>query len=120
MRKNDLIKLLQDIKGNPEVVIWNGFVDDYHHIDAEVTPLTLVKETREFVEWSITAEQHGVPPTKAELDDAMTYRKWEEPNPYVKPEEFERWYGKKKKVLYVLQGKRRGKQSWDRMGTLEY
>ena len=29
MRKNQLIKLLQEIKGNPEVMVWNGFVDDY-------------------------------------------------------------------------------------------
>ena len=29
MRKNDLIKMLKEIKGNPEVVLWNGMVGDW-------------------------------------------------------------------------------------------
>ncbi len=28
MRKNDLIALLENIKGNPEIVMWNGYVDE--------------------------------------------------------------------------------------------
>ncbi len=31
MRKNDLIKMLNEIDGNPEVVIWNG--DECLHLD---------------------------------------------------------------------------------------
>ncbi|AXC39087.1 UNVERIFIED_ORG: hypothetical protein [Escherichia phage CMSTMSU] len=31
--KNDLIKMLQEIDGNPEIVIWNGYVDDYMNIE---------------------------------------------------------------------------------------
>lgn len=44
MRKNDLIAKLQNIKGNPEVVLWNGFVGDYQHL-AEPTEGDLVKKT---------------------------------------------------------------------------
>jgi len=29
MRKNKLIELLQSIKGNPEIVIWDGRIGDY-------------------------------------------------------------------------------------------
>jgi len=32
MRKNDLIKLPNQIEGNPEVVLWNGYVGDYTNI----------------------------------------------------------------------------------------
>ena len=28
MKKNDLIKPLQTIEGNPDIVLWNGFVQD--------------------------------------------------------------------------------------------
>lgn len=28
MRKNQLIELLQQLKGNPEIVVWNGLVGD--------------------------------------------------------------------------------------------
>lgn len=123
MRKNDLIKMLQGIKGNPEIVLWNGFVEDYHHICKELTPLTLVRETRDFVKSSLVNEAHAraeAMPTEAEVDEAMKHRHWEEPNPYVTPEEFNRWYGNKKKTLYVLRGRNRGKTRYDRVGKMEY
>lgn len=47
MRKNDLIKQLQEIKGNPEVALRNGFVSDYMHIDKPFES-DLVKMTKEY------------------------------------------------------------------------
>ena len=44
MRKNDLIAKLQAIKGNPEVLLWNGFVGDYQRLE-KITEGDLVKET---------------------------------------------------------------------------
>lgn len=41
MRKNDLIKKLQEIEGNPEIVLYNSFVDDWQHI--KLTPGKLFK-----------------------------------------------------------------------------
>jgi len=120
MRKNDLIKMLQDLPGNPEVVFWNGFVNDYHHIDRNVETVTLVKETREFVRHCLTLASGGVPPTEQTLDAAMKRREWERPNEFVDPNEHQQWYGTKKKKLYVLQGLPRGKTMWDRMGDMEY
>lgn len=46
MRKNDLIKKLQGIKGNPEVMLWNGIVQDYMPIKGLVQQ-ELVKESKE-------------------------------------------------------------------------
>ena len=47
MRKNDLIKLLQTIEGNPEIVLWNGFVGDYQNISSELVEGELYKQTIE-------------------------------------------------------------------------
>lgn len=33
MKKNELIKYLNEIDGNPEIIFYNGFVDDWQHID---------------------------------------------------------------------------------------
>jgi len=32
MKKNQLIEQLQKIKGNPEIKMWNGYVDDWMNI----------------------------------------------------------------------------------------
>ena len=44
MKKNELIAKLQAIKGNPEIVLWNGTVGDYQHIGSLVEG-DLVKQT---------------------------------------------------------------------------
>ena len=43
MKKNDLIKLLNTIEGNPDVALWNGFVGDYQDISKELVKGDLVK-----------------------------------------------------------------------------
>jgi len=43
MCKNDLIKLLQTIEGNTDIVLWNGFVGDYQDISKELVKGELVK-----------------------------------------------------------------------------
>lgn len=36
MRKNDLIKMLESIKGNPEIMFWNGIVGDVVPISSKM------------------------------------------------------------------------------------
>ena len=48
MRKNQLIELLQGIKGNPEVMVWNGLVDDYMPLGS-VDTNTLYKQSVDFI-----------------------------------------------------------------------
>ena len=43
MRKNQLIEMLQNIKGNPEIHMWNGFVEDYQPINKELVEVDLHK-----------------------------------------------------------------------------
>ncbi|EHX8550646.1 hypothetical protein K3335_003640 [Salmonella enterica] len=122
MRKNALIKMLQEIEGNPEIVIWNGYVDDYMNIGKEMFSITLVKETEDFLfnalkhEWCQMNNTFDVPPEQlvkiaARAKELHKKREHDFANPYVTEEEFERWYGKKKLTKYVLAPKLRGKTS---------
>lgn len=45
MKKNAIIEMLQKIPGNPDIVLWNGYVGDYQHVDSKLVPGTLVKQT---------------------------------------------------------------------------
>lgn len=122
MKKNTLIKMLQEIEGNPEIVIWNGYVEDYMNIDKEITPITLVKETEDFLfnaikhEWCQMNNTFDVPPEEldkiaARAKELHKNRQYDFENPYVTEEEYERWYGKKKLTKYMLSPKLRGKTS---------
>lgn len=122
MRKNDLIKMLQEIEGNPQIVIWNGYVDDYMNIDKEMFSITLVKETENFIfnglkgEWSQMNKSWDIPEEVLEklrerAKEIHQKREHDFANPYVTEEEFESWYGKKKLTKYVLAPKLRGKTS---------
>ena len=43
MRKNQLIEILKSIKGNPEIMIWNGLVEDVQPIGKEIVECKLFK-----------------------------------------------------------------------------
>lgn len=122
MKKNKLIELLQQIEGNPEIVIWNGYVDDYMNISTDVEKITLVKETKSFIyeslvgQWCSENKTFDVPEEvsaklKQQSEQLFKERSWDFPNNYVTEEEFERWYGNKTLTKYVLAPKLRGKTS---------
>ncbi|MCV8616506.1 hypothetical protein ODU52_09670 [Escherichia coli] len=122
MKKNDLIKMLQEIDGNPEIVIWNGYVDDYMNIEKGLTKITLVKETEQFLqgalehEWCERNNTFDIPEDQRtkiaeRAKELHKKREYDFQNPYVTEDEFNRWYGKKKLIKYVLSPKLRGKTS---------
>lgn len=122
MLKNALIKMLQEIEGNPEIVIWNGYVDDYMNIDKETFKITLVKETEEFIfnalkyEWCQMNNTFDVPEEQLakiaeRAKEVHKKREYDFANPHVTPEEYEQWYGKKTLTKYVISPKLRGKTS---------
>jgi len=122
MRKNDLIKMLQEIEGNPQIVIWNGYVDDYMDIDKGTEKITLVKETEEFLfnalkgQWCQMNNTWDIPEEEltklaAHAKELHKNKEYDFANPYVTPEEFESWYGKRSLTKYVLSPKLRGKTS---------
>lgn len=127
MRKNDLIKQLQEIKGNPEVVLWNGYVGDYMHID-NIIPSDLVKITKEYWIRSVLNEEcidrkdwnYQLPEQEVkELERRhRTEIQWEL-NEYVSEEDIVNKQYKKKSVVFI-QPKKRGVSTFDRAGTIEY
>ena len=127
MRKNDLIKQLQAIKGNPEVALWNGHVGDYMHIN-NLVPSDLVKITKEYWIESVRLEkcldrkewEYQLPEQEVkELERRhKTEIQWEM-NEYVDEEDIAKNRYTKKSVVFI-QPKKRGVSTFDRIGGIEY
>jgi len=121
MRKNDLITYLQSIKGNPEVLLWNGFVGDWHSIKPCITKLTKL-DKKYFLESCrlercIDKKDWNYQLTAEELKQyELSYaRQAYEHNEFVYQEDLEQKRYKQKQVI-MLQGKPRGVKTWDRLG----
>lgn len=127
MRKNDLIKLLQDIKGNPEVLLWNGMVGDFMHIDKPVEG-DLVKMQKKYYLESLANEERIDRKDWSYNPSAQDIKKWEgyyrknetwQHHPWVCQEDIDAKRYKSKRVLY-LQAKLRGVTTYDRLGGMSY
>lgn len=111
MRKNQLIKLLQELPGNPEIVLWNGFVGDYHPV-GNLTEGKLVKHSVDHY------KLRGLDETEAKK--AFKKQAWEIPNDFVEESEMKNWYGNHQKTVYYIEAKLRGKTTYDRCGSMSY
>lgn len=127
MRKNDLIKYLEGIKGNPEIVLWNGFVGDFQHIDS-VSEQRLVKQTLDhYLEMCRLEEAIDLKdmthqlsrPAKEQLTDYYKTTFEYEINEYVSSEDVKSKKYQAKKV-YIIDTKPRGKKTFDRRGSIKY
>lgn len=128
MRKNQLIAILQEIKGNPEILLWNGYVGDYQHIDPKTVESTLVKETLagylEYCKLRIFQNSREyrelTPEEKQEAAEKYAkISKWEQ-NSYVDAEDIKAKRYKQKRVVY-LRPKLRGESTYFRgVGDIEY
>lgn len=125
MRKNKLIELLQSIKGNPEIVIWDGRIGDYININ-ELVETDLVKRTLDYyIENNLNQERierndYSIQYTDDEISELKKmYKKlieWEV-NLYVFQRDIDEKRYLKKRVLCVLP-KKRNEWSFDRIGTV--
>lgn len=93
MRKNELLALLAGIPGDPEIVIWNGYAEDWMPI-GDITQEILVRESK----------SHA----------------WGFPNPFADEATCRRWYAKRKKPVVLLHPGLRKKRAYDRIGTIGY
>jgi hypothetical protein len=127
MRKNDLIKLLTQIKGNPEINIWNGFVGDVMSISgispteqfkyslSGLTDMVRLERCQDTKNWEYQL-------TEEEVDDIKrSYKKYHhwELNEYIKKDDVKsgRYI---RKMSYTIDIKRTGKTYFDRAGSVDY
>lgn len=130
MKKNDLIKMLQNIKGNPEIILWNSSVGDYNKIK-KIHKTHLYKECRSFVTDIIFCEMKKENPTlsneeirskitKEEIDECMKNRDWEFANHFYNQEKMKWVYGKNKRTVVLVEPKKRNIETFDRLGKIKY
>lgn len=121
MRKNELIQALQEIEGNPEVVLWNGFVEDYMQLNTP-TKGTLYKMKKDVyekflvLERSIKGRDAGITLEDKKRYSEMPYEYFEY-NPEFESSKKKMY--KKKNIIWITT-KTRGKKLWDRNGGYEY
>ena len=131
MRKNQLIELLQEIKGNPEVMVWNGLVDDYMPLGS-VDTNTLYKQSIDFIYKHLIYDHQernnsfDKPPVEIqekfrEKATALFKKEtYEMPNMYLDQGQFSDWYGDNKKTIISLNPKPTGKVSEGRSCNITY
>lgn len=128
MKKNAIIEMLQKIPGNPEIVLWNGYVGDFQHVDSKLVPGTLVKQTlTSYLEMCRLERCRDHNDFSYQLPDSeieelkQLYKKvckWEE-NRWVTEDDIKKNRYSQKPVFY-LQGKPRGETYSDRLGSVGY
>lgn len=125
MKKNKLIEILQNIKGNPEIVIWNGFVSDYQPISNKIHETYLYKETMQYQLDMINNERlrdNLEPITINDFKDESDYELIDilpEISYFSSKNKKIKDYYKKKKVI-ILETKNRNKTMYDRTGKINY
>lgn len=129
MRKRELIRLLNMVEGDPEIIIWNEWVGDWMGIkNVQSTHLYRLK-FRNFVE-SIRlyyarkeSEKTGIYDPEYSLSESESvksrtfYRRDCQWSDYVDSKNLDKYT--RKRVL-LLVPKLRGITTWDRSGTVSY
>lgn len=128
MRKNDLIKLLQDLPGNPEIKLWNGLVGDVVDIKQDITQVRLVKQSSDdYIERCRIEECRDRNDWRFQFTSdeiaglSKNYKKhseWEL-NEYVDSDRIKN-KDYKQKIIYVIDAKIMNKKCYDRLGKISY
>jgi hypothetical protein len=128
MKKSKLIEMLNALPGDPDIKLWNGMVGDWMDIDPKLIEQDLVKETlvhwlemcrlqecRERKDW-----EYQMPAEKVErlTKNYSNVHSWDI-NDYVTPEDIKAKRYNVKKVL-LMQPKKKGVKTWDRVGSISY
>lgn len=128
MKKSKLIELLNALEGDPEIVLWNGYVEDWQDIDKDLADADQVKMTREYfiqtIEWESQIDRkdwdYTLPESEVEVLK-KSYRRdveWQV-SAYVSEQDIKEKRYKSRRVVYI-KPKLRGEHSFDRMGGMEY
>ena len=118
MRKNELIAQLSKMKGNPEIIVYNEFVDDYHHIDS--LSLQELYDDNEIIETEVIEWTEKIKTIREKnwsllflLRNSLGLPK-EKFNKYI-----DKYYPKRKNAVLIFP-KARNKSMSDRLGRMEY
>lgn len=127
MKKSKLIELLLKLDGDPEVLLWNGFVSDWVDIGT-VIEYDLVKQTfedycrrveyeekRNRLSWEYKLSEEEVKSLKKHYRKVC---KWEV-NEFVDEEQIQNKYYRRKRVVFI-NAKQKHEETWDRMGRISY
>lgn len=127
MKKSKLIKLLNQLDGDPDIVIWNGHVRDYMDIQPKLQEGSLVKETVDHYVETCRLEEcrdRGDQSFQFDSDELKSIKtiarnvSWEL-NEYVSKQDIlDKSYEEKK--VFFLSPVLQGKTSYHRGGDLEY
>lgn len=128
MKKSKFIEMLNQTPGDVEIKFWNGFVGDWVDLQTKLIPVSLVKKTESYYLESVRQQrcianknwEYQLP--IEEIDRLKNlYKKvcvWED-NQFVTQEDIkEGRYAAK--VVYMLQAKVKGVDTWDRAGNISY
>lgn len=137
MRKNDLIKMLESIKGNPEIMLWSSLVGDIVPISSKMEEVELYKDSLEYKqkvyenEYILSLKNGELTdlPDETEFHEKLKSLRQEAEAAYKKEKYEYRLYMNekliksgtlKKKKVVVMQPRIVGKSSWDRFGEIKY
>ena len=137
MRKNDLIKMLESIKGNPEIMLWSSLVGDVVPISSKIEEVELYKDSLEYKqkvyenEYILSLKNGELTdlPDETEFHEKLKSLRQEAEAAYKKEKYEYRLYMNekliksgtlKKKKVVVMQPRIVGKSSWDRFGEIKY
>lgn len=129
MRKNDLIKHLQALKGNPEILLWNGIVEDWMHISPKLAESALVRKTFKCYVADIRLERcieqknwdYQIPEEEIVVlrkHYASKRNSWSM-NEFVKEKDIKEKRYKKKRVVFI-EPTLRGERYSDHQGSIRY
>jgi hypothetical protein len=128
MKKDKLIKMLQDIPGNPDIVLWNGMVGDWMDISPKPIEQELVKQSFDHFVRHVEFERkrdkndfdYKLPAVEVEKLKSSYRRHYSwELNEFVTEDDITSGSYKAKRVV-VINAKPRGVSTWDRLGKIEY
>ena len=129
MKKSKLIELLNNLEGDPNILLWNGGVGDWMDIDKNFIESNLVKMT--FAGYIRAIENERIRHAHKDLGYIIpkeeypelkkNYNKnieWED-NEFINDCDILNKRYTKKSVI-MINSKSRGVRTWDRLGTINY
>jgi hypothetical protein len=125
MKKSKLIALLNEIDGNPDILLWNGFVGDWMDIENVFVECSLYKQKLDsyiqgcVVEWKEENTTTSEPPEEFITELKRVYNKVNqyEHNNFI-TERHKPHYREKK--VFLLNAKPRKKSTFSRGGSAHY